>query len=51
LGKENSISLSKGPAPLQREIIRKRKMGWGSFKNFLLKNYLAGKAEMYMKAF
>jgi hypothetical protein len=39
----------KGPGPLQRGDNPKN--GVGSFKNLILKNYEARKAEFYMKAF
>jgi hypothetical protein len=42
----------KGTGPLQRGDDHKNvKMGWGSFKNLILKNYDAKKAEFYMKGF
>jgi hypothetical protein len=42
----------KEPGPLQRGDNHKNvKLGWGSFKNLILKNYEARKVEFYMKAF
>jgi hypothetical protein len=40
---------NEGPGPLQRGDIKKCKNRVGSFKNLL--NYLARKAEIYMKVF
>jgi hypothetical protein len=39
----------RGPGPLQRGDNRKKEVG--SFKNLILMNYEARKAEFYMKAF
>jgi hypothetical protein len=39
----------KGPDPFQRGDNRKK--GVGSFKNFILVNYEARKAEFYIRAF
>jgi hypothetical protein len=41
----------KGQEIFKGEMIRKCKNGVRSFKNFLLENYYARKAEIYMKAF
>ena len=47
--KEIQVCSIKGPGPLQRRDNCKK--GVGSFKNLILKNYEARKAEFYMKAF
>jgi hypothetical protein len=49
--KEIQVCSNKGPGPLQKGDNHKNvKMGWGSFKNHILKNYEARKAKFYMKA-
>jgi hypothetical protein len=46
------ICSNKGPGPLHREDNHKKfKKKDGSFKNLILKNNEARKAEFYMKAF
>ena len=47
--KKIQVCSIKGPGPLQRRDNCKK--GVGSFKNLILKNYEARKAEFYMKAF
>jgi hypothetical protein len=50
--KEFKFFSIKGPGPFQRGDNHKNgKMGVGSFKNLLPKNYEARKAEFYLKAF
>jgi hypothetical protein len=50
--KEIQVCSFKGPCPLQRGDNHKTcKNGVGSFKNLILKNYDARKAEFYMKTF
>jgi hypothetical protein len=45
------VCLIKGQDLFKGEIIKKCKNGVGSFKNLILNNYEARKAEFYMKAF
>jgi hypothetical protein len=46
------VCSNKGPGPLQRGDNHKNEKNWmWSFKNLILKNYEARKAEFYMKAF
>jgi hypothetical protein len=48
-GKGIQFFLIKGPGPLQRGDNHEN--GVGSFKNLIVKNYEARKAEFYLKAF
>jgi hypothetical protein len=46
------VIINKGPGPLERgDSCKNVKMGWESFKNFLLNNYWPRKAEIFMNAF
>jgi hypothetical protein len=46
------VCSNKGLGLLQRgDNHRNVRKGWGHFKNLILKNYEARKAEFYMKAF